>query len=213
MSIPLLDCMIPTNLRSLAVGGVNICKAFFEWGLHRLTSLKHLTIYDGCPDMISFPMLPTSLTTLRINDCRDLERISPDFQDLSSLKELGNHSNFPFLFLNLIIMRKCIAVSDNFRGAIITVEISSDMLGLAGSNTQRRHNSGSTACGFQARPGNEGFISPELLVRGCFGNKRAKQIALNNNGVAVALESFVQSLSQVVNLVKVVVKKVRMGDW
>ncbi|KAK4858698.1 hypothetical protein QYF36_020631 [Acer negundo] len=95
MSIPLLDCMIPgpedgfpTNLTSLSVGGVNICKAFFEWGLHRLTSLEVLSIYDGCPDMISFPMLPTSLTTLGIKDCRDLERISPDFQDLSSLEAL-----------------------------------------------------------------------------------------------------------------------------
>ncbi|TXG47288.1 hypothetical protein EZV62_026582 [Acer yangbiense] len=88
MSIPLLDCMIPdpedgfpTNLTSLSVGGVNISKAFLEWGLHRLTSLKR-------PDMISFPMLPTSLTTLHIFDFRNLERLSPDFQDLSSLEEL-----------------------------------------------------------------------------------------------------------------------------
>ncbi|KAK1557036.1 hypothetical protein Q3G72_016563 [Acer saccharum] len=94
MSIPLLDCMIPdpedgfpTNLTSLDVGGANICKAFFEWGLHRLTSLKFLAIHGGCPDMISFPMLPTSLTTLLIYDFRDLERLSPNFQDHTSLKE------------------------------------------------------------------------------------------------------------------------------
>ncbi|KAK1557293.1 hypothetical protein Q3G72_021944 [Acer saccharum] len=78
----------PTNLTSLDVGGVNICKAFFEWGLHRLASLKVLATNGGCPDMISFPMLPTSLITLRIDDFWNLERLSPDFQDLSSLKEL-----------------------------------------------------------------------------------------------------------------------------
>ncbi|KAK1557435.1 hypothetical protein Q3G72_024573 [Acer saccharum] len=91
------DCF-PTNLTSLTVGGVNICKAFFEWGLHRLTSLKFLAIHGGFPDMISFPMLPTSLTTLHIYDFRDLERLSLDFQDLSSLKilELQSCPNLKF---------------------------------------------------------------------------------------------------------------------
>ncbi|KAK1557696.1 hypothetical protein Q3G72_029857 [Acer saccharum] len=105
MSIPLLDCMIPdpedgfpSNLTSLIFEGVNICKAFFEWGLHRLTSLKVLVIYDGCPDMISIPMLPTSLTRLRIFDFRNLERLSPNFQDLSSLEvlELRSCPNLKF---------------------------------------------------------------------------------------------------------------------
>uniref|UniRef100_A0A2N9GH39 Uncharacterized protein n=1 Tax=Fagus sylvatica TaxID=28930 RepID=A0A2N9GH39_FAGSY len=59
-----------TNLTSLELRGVNICKQVFEWGLHRLTSLTSLYIIDGFWDWQSFPseeedgkmmmMLPTS---------------------------------------------------------------------------------------------------------------------------------------------------------
>uniref|UniRef100_A0A2N9FEU2 NB-ARC domain-containing protein n=1 Tax=Fagus sylvatica TaxID=28930 RepID=A0A2N9FEU2_FAGSY len=73
----------PTNLTSLYLRGVNICKQVFEWGLHRLTSLTSLSIEGGFPDWQSFPSeeedgkmmmtLPTSLTELWILDCPKLE--------------------------------------------------------------------------------------------------------------------------------------------
>ena len=78
---------------------MTICKQVFEWGLHRLTSLTHLTIYGyGFEDWQSFPkeedgkmmlLLPTSLTYLWIKDFPDIVFLSSKvFQNLSSLEEL-----------------------------------------------------------------------------------------------------------------------------
>uniref|UniRef100_A0A2N9GMR7 Disease resistance RPP13-like protein 1 n=1 Tax=Fagus sylvatica TaxID=28930 RepID=A0A2N9GMR7_FAGSY len=91
----------PTNLTSLVLSGVNICKQVFEWGLHRLTSLTILRI-DGdgeFPDWQSFPSeeedgkmmmtLPTSLTQLWIWDLPNIVFLSSKgFQNLSALQEL-----------------------------------------------------------------------------------------------------------------------------
>uniref|UniRef100_A0A2N9IYF5 NB-ARC domain-containing protein n=1 Tax=Fagus sylvatica TaxID=28930 RepID=A0A2N9IYF5_FAGSY len=91
----------PTNLTSLRLEGVNICKQVFEWGLHRLTSLTYLWIDgdDGFPDWQSFPSeeedgkmmmtLPTSLTTLLILKLPNIVFLSSKgFQNLSALQQL-----------------------------------------------------------------------------------------------------------------------------
>jgi hypothetical protein len=88
----------PTNLTSLSLRGVNICKQVFEWGLHRLTSLTYLDIDGGFLDWQSFPseedgkmmmMLPTSLTTLEIWDLPNIVFLSSKgFQNLSALQHL-----------------------------------------------------------------------------------------------------------------------------
>jgi hypothetical protein len=89
----------PTNLTSLMLSGVNICKQVFEWGLHRLTSLTSLLIEGGFPDWQSFPSeeedgkmmmtLPTSLTNLAINDLPNIVFLSSKgFQNLSALQQL-----------------------------------------------------------------------------------------------------------------------------
>ncbi|XVE68322.1 hypothetical protein DITRI_Ditri09bG0058400 [Diplodiscus trichospermus] len=86
---------IPTNLKTLKIAGTNICKLLIEWGLHRLTSLQHLSISNGYPDAVSFPQeeigltLPCSLTFLSINSFPKLEILSSKgFQDLTSLEYL-----------------------------------------------------------------------------------------------------------------------------
>ncbi|XP_031277093.1 putative disease resistance protein At3g14460 [Pistacia vera] len=62
----------PTNLAFLMMKDVNICKPLFDWGLHKLNSLRILYIRGGCDDVESFPQeememtLPTSLTTIQI---------------------------------------------------------------------------------------------------------------------------------------------------
>nr|POE66698.1 putative disease resistance rpp13-like protein 1 [Quercus suber] len=86
----------PTNLRNLWLSGANLCEQVFELGLHRLTSLTKLSIANGSMD--SFPeekdgrtmlMLPTSLTSLRFENFRNLSFLSwKFFQNLSALEEI-----------------------------------------------------------------------------------------------------------------------------
>ncbi|XP_031271026.1 putative disease resistance protein At3g14460 [Pistacia vera] len=85
----------PTSLASLCIEDAKFCKPLFDWGLHRLSSLTDLTIDGGCPDVVSFPleeigmMLPTSLTCLRISNFPNLECISYDIRNLTSLEKLS----------------------------------------------------------------------------------------------------------------------------
>ncbi|KAF3946919.1 hypothetical protein CMV_026870 [Castanea mollissima] len=88
----------PTSLTSLLFSGENICKQVTVWGLHRLTSLTSLCIYDGIPDWQSFPdeqdgkltmMLPSSLTRLTIWSIPNIVILSSlGFQNLSALEQL-----------------------------------------------------------------------------------------------------------------------------
>ena len=88
----------PTSVTSLSFGGENICKQVTVWGLHRLTSLTSLCIYDGIPDWQSFPdeqdgkltmMLPSSLTHLTILSIPNIVILSSlGFQNLSALERL-----------------------------------------------------------------------------------------------------------------------------
>ncbi|KAL5745499.1 hypothetical protein ACOSP7_026645 [Xanthoceras sorbifolium] len=86
-----------TNLTSLMIGDVMICKPLFRWGLHKFTSLRRLHI-EGCPEVVSFPqeeirmMLPTSLTSLRIENFPNLERLSSISQILTCLEEVHLYS-------------------------------------------------------------------------------------------------------------------------
>jgi hypothetical protein len=79
----------PANLTSLEIRNCNFTEALLEWGLHRLTSLKHLRIRGGCPNVESFPekMLPASLTTLSISCFPNLKYMS-SLQSLTSLEKL-----------------------------------------------------------------------------------------------------------------------------
>ncbi|KAK2643102.1 hypothetical protein Ddye_024865 [Dipteronia dyeriana] len=81
----------PTNLRSITIECVNICKPLLEWGLHRFTSLTSLQIGEGCSDTVSFPeiMLPTTLTDLWISGFPELERLSFFAQNHTSLLVLS----------------------------------------------------------------------------------------------------------------------------
>ncbi|KAG6655219.1 hypothetical protein CIPAW_05G200200 [Carya illinoinensis] len=81
-----------TNLTSLWIHGSSIAQGWFEWGLHRITSLKHLRICDGTSHLVSFQemKLPTSLINLTIVDFPNLEYLSPeDFRNLTSLEVLS----------------------------------------------------------------------------------------------------------------------------
>lgn len=85
----------PTNLTSLLITNLRICKQLFEWGLNRFTSLTRLFITGGCANVVSFPqeeigmMLPISLTNLSIVDFPNLQYLSSKgFQNLTFLKEL-----------------------------------------------------------------------------------------------------------------------------
>ncbi|TXG53624.1 hypothetical protein EZV62_018880 [Acer yangbiense] len=92
----------PINLTTLCIIDTpKICERLFQWGLHRLSSLRKLCM-KGCPAVVSFPpqergiLLPTSLIILDIRDFPDLKRLSSDIQSLISLEEL-NLENCPKL--------------------------------------------------------------------------------------------------------------------
>ncbi|GAV75407.1 LOW QUALITY PROTEIN: NB-ARC domain-containing protein/LRR_4 domain-containing protein/LRR_7 domain-containing protein, partial [Cephalotus follicularis] len=89
----------PTNLTSLKVWGVvNMVKPLLDWGLHRLNSLKELSVSgDCCPDIVSFEqgekgmVLPTSLTILTIQGFSNLKHLysSNGSWNLTSLERLS----------------------------------------------------------------------------------------------------------------------------
>lgn len=98
----------PTDLVSLEIEDMKICKALFEWGLHRFNSLSliRLKIDGGCDDVVSFPqveigmMLPVPLSKLEIINFHNLERLSSAFENLTSLECLRLYDcpklkNFP----------------------------------------------------------------------------------------------------------------------
>ncbi|MBA0641238.1 hypothetical protein Goklo_025806 [Gossypium klotzschianum] len=85
---------LPTTLTSLSVTGPKLCRTLLQWGLHRLTSLKKLSI-DGeeCPHVVTFPpegcVLPPTLTTITISGFRNLRSLSTTgFRNVDSLREL-----------------------------------------------------------------------------------------------------------------------------
>ncbi|MBA0730951.1 hypothetical protein Golax_022695, partial [Gossypium laxum] len=73
----------PTNLTSLKISNASrIYTSLVEWGFNRLTSLQTLkTGGEGCSHIVSFPeegmgmMLPPSLTSIRIQNFKNLEYI------------------------------------------------------------------------------------------------------------------------------------------
>ncbi|GAY44596.1 hypothetical protein CUMW_083110 [Citrus unshiu] len=81
----------PTNLQSLVINDLKICKPLFEWGLNRFTSLKRLEICEGCPDLVSSPRFPDSLTVLRISYMPNLICLSSIGENLTSLETLDLH--------------------------------------------------------------------------------------------------------------------------
>ncbi|KAH9803063.1 hypothetical protein KPL71_001632 [Citrus sinensis] len=81
----------PTSLTTLTIEDFNLYKPLIEWGLHKLTALRNLSI-GGCLDAVSFPqeelgmMLPTSLTKLAIAKFPELKHLSSKgFRNLTSL--------------------------------------------------------------------------------------------------------------------------------
>ncbi|MBA0742819.1 hypothetical protein Gogos_015835 [Gossypium gossypioides] len=88
----------PTNFTSLKISNApRIYTSLVEWGFNRLTSLQTLKIDgEGCSHVVSFPeegigmMLPPSLTSIRIQNFRNLEYMySKGFQQLTSLQQLA----------------------------------------------------------------------------------------------------------------------------
>ncbi|CAN6556222.1 unnamed protein product [Malus baccata var. baccata] len=98
-----IDCLegltsFPPNLTSLVIYGAKSCKLLWEleWGLHKLSSLKYLSIESEDPDMLSFPpvrkeetLLPKSLTELKIDGFPNLKKLSNGIQFLTSLQTLS----------------------------------------------------------------------------------------------------------------------------
>lgn len=82
---------LPTALTALTIEDFNLYKPLIECGLHKLTSLRNLSI-GGCLKAVSFPreelgmMLPSSLTKLAIATFPELKCLSSKgFQNLTSL--------------------------------------------------------------------------------------------------------------------------------
>ncbi|KAH9734050.1 putative disease resistance protein [Citrus sinensis] len=86
----------PTNLQSLVVDDLKISKPLFEWGLDRFACLRELRIRGGCPDLVSSPRFPASLTQLGISDMPTLKCLSSVGENLTSLETL-DLSNCPKL--------------------------------------------------------------------------------------------------------------------
>ncbi|GAV59463.1 LRR_1 domain-containing protein/NB-ARC domain-containing protein/LRR_8 domain-containing protein [Cephalotus follicularis] len=114
----------PTNLTSLTVWGeVNMVKPLLDWGLHRLNSLKKLSVRgDCCPDIVSFQqgekgmVLPTSLTSLSIEGFSNLKHLysSNGSWNLTSLQHLyvrdcPKLTSFPKDGLPPSLMQLCIS--------------------------------------------------------------------------------------------------------
>ncbi|GAY60946.1 hypothetical protein CUMW_206010, partial [Citrus unshiu] len=78
----------PTNLESLEVHDLKISKPLFEWGLNKFSSLRELQITGGCPDLLSSPWFPASLTVLHISYMPNLESLSLIVENLTSLEIL-----------------------------------------------------------------------------------------------------------------------------
>ncbi|KAJ0478536.1 putative P-loop containing nucleoside triphosphate hydrolase, leucine-rich repeat domain superfamily [Helianthus annuus] len=85
----------PPNMQILIIGKLK--KPFSEWGPHTFpTSLVQLELYGGGEDGVSScsqisHLLPSSLTSLRINEFDKLESVSMGLQHLTSLQELSFH--------------------------------------------------------------------------------------------------------------------------
>ena len=97
--VSFLDEGFPTNLKELLLRRVTNCKQVFERGLHKLTSLRCLSIHGNeFQDWKSFPkeedgkmmmLLPTSLTSLWILNFPNIVLLSSKaFQNLFALEDL-----------------------------------------------------------------------------------------------------------------------------
>ncbi|XWS32495.1 hypothetical protein CRYUN_Cryun23aG0163400 [Craigia yunnanensis] len=82
----------PPNLLSLSVWGCKQLKLpFAMWRLHKLTSLKDLTVGDFDLDKISFPedsTIPSTLVHLRVQSLPNLKFLTKGLQDLVFLEAL-----------------------------------------------------------------------------------------------------------------------------
>ncbi|GMI95746.1 hypothetical protein like AT3G14470 [Hibiscus trionum] len=82
----------PPNLLSLSIWGCKRVKLRFAlWRLHKLTSLKDLSVGDIDRDMVSFPedsTIPPNLVHLRVQSLPELKFLSEGLLDLVSLEAL-----------------------------------------------------------------------------------------------------------------------------
>ncbi|XP_068339866.1 putative disease resistance RPP13-like protein 1 [Pyrus communis] len=93
-----IDCLegltsFPPNLTSLKISELKSCKRL--WELHKLSSLRELSITSEDPDVLSFPpdgkeemLLPKSLTKLTIRGFPNLKKLGNGIQFLTSLQTL-----------------------------------------------------------------------------------------------------------------------------
>ncbi|PHU19157.1 hypothetical protein BC332_10308 [Capsicum chinense] len=80
----------PTSLVSLDIKDCKNLMPMSEWGLHRLASLRRLTIHGISSNLSCFPewLLPSTLETLNIVQLSNLESLSPWLQNLTSPQNL-----------------------------------------------------------------------------------------------------------------------------
>ncbi|OMO86962.1 NB-ARC domain-containing protein [Corchorus olitorius] len=87
---------LPPNITLLELCNCkNLKQPMLEWGLSKLNCLKELKITGACPaaDMVSFPddegeMLPSTLTTLFMENMKNLESLSRGLRNLRDLEQL-----------------------------------------------------------------------------------------------------------------------------
>ncbi|KAF3625542.1 hypothetical protein FXO38_29699 [Capsicum annuum] len=81
---------LPTSLVSLDIKDWKNLMPMSEWGLHRLASLRRLTIHGISSNLSCFPewLLPSTLETLNIVQLSNLESLSPWLQNFTSLENL-----------------------------------------------------------------------------------------------------------------------------
>ncbi|CAK9170519.1 unnamed protein product [Ilex paraguariensis] len=85
------DQNLPPNLETLVIRNCRELKPLSDWGLQRLSSLRHFTMEHVYADLLSFPdscFLPTTLKFLCIIGFSNLESLSEGLQNLAFLEHL-----------------------------------------------------------------------------------------------------------------------------
>lgn len=87
---------LPSSLHSVSISFCYRLTPRIDWGLHNLESFSCIDIEDGCRDLESFPeqnLLPKNLTSLRISRLMNLRYLNnKGFENLTSLETLKINS-------------------------------------------------------------------------------------------------------------------------
>ncbi|KAJ4711531.1 Disease resistance protein [Melia azedarach] len=92
---PIPEDSLPTNIASLGIDHLMICKPFYEWRLDRFTCMREFSLYGECSDVKSFPSedaemaLPATLNHLSLANFPKLKYLSLMVENLTSLESLS----------------------------------------------------------------------------------------------------------------------------